>query len=195
MTRWLSRFVALGCLMVPLAANAATYEIDPVHSHVGFTINHMVFAKVRGEFQKFTGTVIIDDKDFTKSTLDVSIEAASINTHNAKRDEHLRSDDFFAVAKHPTIRFVSKSVKKGPRGWKVVGDLTMRGVTKEVTLDVDPPSAEIKSPSGPMVRAVSARTKINRKNWEIAWNKSLESGGLLVGEDVEISLEVELIKK
>jgi polyisoprenoid-binding protein YceI len=140
--------------------------------------------------------VNIDEKDVTKSTVEATIDASTVNTNEPKRDEHLRSADFFDVAKFPTITFKSKSVKKSGEGkLAVTGDLTMHGVTKEVTLDVEGPAKEIKDPWGNVRSGASASTKINRKDFGLGWNKVLEAGGVAVGEEVAITLDVELTKK
>jgi len=140
--------------------------------------------------------VTIDDADITKSKVDVTIDAASIDTANAKRDEHLRSPDFFDVAKYPTLKFVSTKVAKAGEGrLKVTGNLTIHGVTKEVVLDVEGPSPAVKDPWGNTKSGASATTKINRKDFGLTWNKALETGGMVVGEEVLITLEVELLKK
>lgn len=188
--------VAAVALLTSGSAFAADYTIDPSHSSVGFSIRHMMVSNVRGEFQKFQGEVSIDDKDLTRTKVDVTIDAASINTRDAKRDEHLRSPDFFDTAKYPTITFKSKKVAKAGKGkLKITGDLTMHGVTKPVVLDVEGPTAAVKNPWGKMVRGATATATINRKDFGLGWNQALETGGVLVGEEVKIELEVELVEK
>lgn len=180
-------------LMVPLNVLAATYTLDPVHTTVGFKVKHLMIANVKGDFEKFAGTVIIDEKDITKSNVTVSIEMASINTSNAKRDEHLRSGDFFDVAKFPVMTFQSTKVERsGADTLKVTGNLTIKGVTKQVVLTVDGPSAEIKSPQGVVKRGASAVAKINRQDFGVSWNKKLDAGAVVVGDEVQISIEAEL---
>ncbi|TLU50829.1 MAG: YceI family protein, partial [Chlorobium sp.] len=148
-----------------------------------------------GNFNKYTGVVDLNDKDITKSNVNVSIDAASINTNVQKRDEHLRSADFFDVAKYPTLTFVSKKWARAAKGaLKVTGDLTIHGVTREVMLNVAPFSKESKDPWGNFRRGTSATTTINRKDYGLVWNQALETGGVAVGEDVNISLEVEMVK-
>ncbi|NTU58976.1 MAG: polyisoprenoid-binding protein [Chlorobiaceae bacterium] len=182
-------------LLLPAMASASTWSIDPDHSSVGFKVKHLMVSNVRGSFEKYTGVVDIDDKDITKSKVDVTIDPNSINTNVQKRDEHLRSADFFDVAKFPIMTFVSKKwTNAGQGAMKVTGDLTIHGVTRSVVLNVAPFSKESKDPWGNIRRGTSAGTKINRKDFGLTWNKSLETGGVLVGEEVDISLEVEMIK-
>jgi len=158
-------------------------------------VRHQMVSNVKGSFDKYTGTVDINDKDITKSKVEVSIDTNSINTNVQKRDEHLRSADFFDVANFPTMTFVSKKVvKAGKDKLKVTGYLTLHGVTKEVVLDVEGPSKESRDPMGKTRSGATASTKINRKDFGLVWNKVLETGGVAVGEEVAISLEIEMIK-
>jgi polyisoprenoid-binding protein YceI len=175
---------------------AASWEFDPSHTNAQFTVKHMMVTNVRGEFTKLTGAVELDEKDVTKSTVNASIDAASVNTREPKRDEHLRSADFFEVAKHPNLTFKSKKVEKGASAnhLKVTGDLTIRGVTKEAVLEVEL-SGEAKDPWGNIRRGGVATTKVNRKDFGLVWNKTLETGGFLVGDDVNITIDFELTKK
>ena len=182
-------------LALPVMASASTWTIDPDHSNLGFKIRHLMVSNVKGSFNKHTGTVELNEKDITKSKVEVSIETASINTNVQKRDDHLKSADFFDVAKYPAMTFVSKKVAKaGKDKLKITGDLTLHGVTKEVVLSVDGPSAESKDPWGNIRRGASATTTINRKDFGLVWNKALETGGVVVGEAVNITLEIEMIK-
>ena len=175
------------------AAGARSYEIDGSHSSASFKVRHLMVSNVRGEFGHISGQVVIDEVDVTRSSVDVSIDASTINTHDQKRDEHLRSADFFDVATYPAITFKSKRVQPGKGGdLFVTGDLTIRGVTKEVTLDVEPLSPEVNDPWGNVKRGASARARINRKDFNVVWNAALDGGGVLVGDDVAITLEVEL---
>jgi polyisoprenoid-binding protein YceI len=174
---------------------ASTWNIDPSHSSATFAVKHMGFSNVRGEFGKLEGSVEVDDKDFSKSKATAKIDATTIYTRDEKRDAHLKSPDFFDVQKYPTINFVSKSVKKaGANKYKVVGDLTMHGVTKEVVLDTEASSKEAKDPMGMSRRAVVATTTLNRKDYGLNWNKALEAGGFLVGDDVKVTLDLSLVK-
>jgi len=152
-------------------------------------------SNVSGNFENHSGTVDINDKDITKSRVEVSIDTSSINTHVQKRDQHLRSADFFDVAKYPTMTFLSKKVAKvGNDRLKVTGNLTLHGVTKEVVLDVEGPSKESKDPWGGIRRGATASTRINRKDFGLVWNKPLETGGVVVGDEVNITLEIEMVK-
>ena len=187
---------AVFLLSIPILASGATYQIDPDHSSFQFTVRHMTVSNVTGEFKKVKGTVSIDGNDFTGLKVEVTLDAASVNTDNAKRDDHLRSEDFFDVAKYPTIIFVSKKVTRlDENRLKVVGDLTIRGVTREITVDVDGPSPEVKDPGGNIRRGATGTLKINRKDFGMMWHKTLDNGGLVVGDDVKISVEVELVRK
>jgi len=189
-------FAAAMVLAIPYAAVASTWNIDPDHSNLGFKIKHLMVSNVKGNFEKYTGVVEIDDKDITKSKVEVTIDTNSINTNVKKRDDHLRSADFFDVAKYPTMTFVSKNVAvAGPDKLKITGDFTLHGVTKEIVLDLEGPTGESKDPWGNIRKGATATTKINRKDYGLKWNQTLETGGVLVGDDVDITLEVEMIKK
>ncbi|WP_374076139.1 YceI family protein [Bdellovibrio bacteriovorus] len=174
---------------------STTWQIDTTHSSANFSIKHMMIAKVHGGFEKLSGTLQYDASDVTKSYIEASIDAASINTREAQRDGHLKSADFFDVEKYPTINFKSKKVERDGDDLKVTGDLTIHGVTKEVVLDVEGPSAEMKDPYGNIKIGISATTKIKRKDFGLSWNAALEAGGVLVGDDVAISLDVQFAKK
>jgi polyisoprenoid-binding protein YceI len=187
--------LAFTLLGAPLAARAQTYEIDGGHSHVGFSVRHMMVSNVRGAFKKVEGTVVVDDKAPAKSSVQAVIDAASVDTGDAKRDEHLRAADFFDVAKHPTLTFKSKRIIKAGKSWKVTGDLTMHGVTKEVTLDATAPSAEVKDPWGGLRSGLTATTTLDRKDFGITYNRALDNGGLAVGDEVKVQLELELVRK
>ena len=183
-------------MALPAFAFASTWTIDPDHSNVGFKVRHLMVSNVKGSFEKHTGTVEINDKDITKSKVEVSIDTNSINTNVQKRDEHLRSADFFDVAKYPTMTFVSKKVAKaGKDKLKVTGDLTLHGITKQVVLDVEGPTKESKDPWGNIRKGATATTKINRKDFGLVWNAALETGGVAVGDEIAIILEIEMIRK
>jgi polyisoprenoid-binding protein YceI len=188
--------VLLSVVVVPVLAFGATWQIDPDHSSLQFKVSHLTVSKVKGDFGKFKGTVTLDESDLTSLKVELTAETASVNTGHAKRDEHLRNEDFFYVAKYPNITFVSKKIVRGEGNrLKVVGDLSIRGVTKEITVDVEGPTPEVKDPWGNFRRGATGTSKINRKDFGILWNSVLDSGGLVVGDDVEIYVEVELIKK
>ena len=172
------------------------YQIDPSHSSVSFSIKHMMIAKVHGGFEKMTGCLIYDAQNPSLSTVEATIDAASINTREGQRDTHLKSADFFEVEKYPTLNFKSTSIEKaGDTELKVKGDLTIHGVTQQVTLDVEGPTAEMKDPWGNTKIGASATTKIKRKDFGLTWNAALEAGGFLVGDDVNITLEVQFVKQ
>ena len=192
MKRFIS-IVIIAALLAPLHVFAAVYNIDPAHSTIGFKVKHLMITNVKGLFEKFRGTVNIDEKDIAKSKVDVTIEMASINTNITKRDDHLRSPDFFDVAKFPTMTFVSTKVEKtGSDKLKVTGNLTIKGVTKQVILNVEGPTEEIKSPQGDVKRGASATAAINRQDFGVSWSKKLDGGGLVVADDVYISIDTEL---
>jgi polyisoprenoid-binding protein YceI len=195
MKRFISIVIA-GLLLAPLHVFAATYTIDPAHSTIGFKVKHLMVTNVNGVFEKFKGTVNIDEKDIAKSKVDVTIEMASINTNITKRDDHLRSADFFDVAKFPTMTFVSTKVEKaGADRLKVAGNLTIKGVTRQVTLNVEGPTGEVKSPQGDVKRGASATTTINRQDFGVSWSKKLDGGGVVVADDVYISIDTELTRQ
>jgi polyisoprenoid-binding protein YceI len=182
--------------LAPAMTLASTWEIDPAHSNVEFSVRHMMVSTVKGNFQKVSGVVEINDKYITKSTVDVTIETASIDTREPKRDAHLKSPDFLDAAKYPTITFKSTKVEKtGNSKLKVTGDLTIHGITKPVVLMVDGPSPPIKDPFGRTVRGVTATSKINRKDWGMIWNKALDTGGVLVSDEVNLELNAELAER
>ncbi|OJT27557.1 protein yceI precursor [Archangium sp. Cb G35] len=187
--------IAALVLASPSLAFAAEFTIDSAHSAANFSVKHMMVSNVRGAFSKVTGTANIDEKDITKSTVEAVIDATTINTNEPKRDEHLRSADFFDTAKYPTITFKSTKVEKAGQGLKVTGDLTMHGVTKPVVLEAEGFTTEAKDPWGNTKRGGSATTKINRKEFGLGWNSVLETGGVAVGEEVTITLDLELNKK
>ena len=184
-------------LAVPVAAGASQWDIDPAHSTAEFAVKHMMVSTVKGQFGKMTGSVNLDDKDVAKSQVDITIDASTIDTREPKRDGHLKSPDFFDVAKYPTITFRSTKIAKGAKGkYKVTGDLNMHGVTRSVVLDVEGPTGPIKNMMGQMTRGVVATGKINRKDWGLNWNKPLEqAGGVLVGDEVKIEINAELIER
>lgn len=164
--------------------------VDPVHSHVGFSVRHMMVTTVRGKFTAFSGTLDLNAEDFTRSTIAGEIDVASIDTGNADRDNHLRSPDFFDVANHPKIAFKSTSITRDGDGYSVTGDLTIRGATHPVTLAVEL-AGTAKNPWGQTVTGVSASGSINRKDFGLVWNAVLETGGVAVSEKVKIEIEVQ----
>ncbi|WP_448336806.1 YceI family protein [Chloroflexus aurantiacus] len=172
-----------------------TWVIDASHSMITFSVRHMMISKVRGRFTRFDGTVDFDEQNPTNSKVQVTIDASSIDTRDERRDGHLMSPDFLDVANYPTLTFVSKRVEVIDESHgRLIGDLTIRGVTREVTLDVEY-NGQSKSPWGTISAGFSATTKINRKDWGLTWNVALETGGVLVGEEVTIEIEIEIVKQ
>jgi polyisoprenoid-binding protein YceI len=195
MKRLVHTFAAVALLMLPTLAFATTWNIDSDHSSTGFKVRHLMVSNVKGTFGKVQGVVNVDDKDVTRSNVSATIETVSVDTGVAKRDTHLRSPEFLDVEKFPTMTFVStKVVKHGTNGLRVTGNLTLHGVTRPVVLEVEGPSQESKDPWGNFRRGASATTTISRKDFGLTWNKALETGGVVVGGEITISLEVEMVK-
>jgi polyisoprenoid-binding protein YceI len=176
-------------------STTTTYAIDPAHSQIGFAVKHMMFSTVRGNFRGFEGTIVVDNANPANSSVHVTIDASTITTGDVKRDEHLRSADFFDVEQYPTIEFKSVSVDfKSPDDFKVIGELTMHGVTRPVTIEAEQ-TGEGTNPWGVDVAGFEGSTKINRKDFGLNWNAALEKGGVLVGDDIKINLELEVAKQ
>lgn len=174
----------------------STYSIDPAHSNAQFTVRHMMISNVRGGFRKVTGTILYDPENLSASSVDATIDAASINTGDEQRDGHLKSADFLDVEHFPTITFKSKSVARdGDDEVKIAGDLTIHGVTREVVLKAEGPTPESKDPFGNVRIGISASTKIKRGDFGLTWNAALETGGILVGDDLKIDIDVSAIKQ
>ncbi len=171
------------------AVPAGTWIIDPSHSEVGFTTRHLMVSKVRGSFDKFSGTLTVAD-DFTASKVEATIDAASVNTRDENRDNHLRTNEFFGVEEHPTWSFVSTGLTSKGSDYALTGDLTIKGITKPVTLNLEVLGVN-KDPWGNTKAGFSASTKINRKDFGVEWNAPLEAGGFLVGDDVTLNLEIQ----
>jgi polyisoprenoid-binding protein YceI len=188
---------ALGalCTLAPsVAAAADAWQIDPAHSSAQFAVTHLMISTVRGEYGKMSGTIEYDGKDVASIKVDATIDAASITTRNESRDTDLKSDHFFDVAKYPTLTFKSKKVVPGTGGaFQLVGDLTMHGVTKEVTLDVTAPSKVVKGMRGETRVAASGTVKINRQDFGVKWNANLDGGGVMVSDVVAITIDIEAI--
>lgn len=182
-------------LLLP-AALAATYNLDTSHTRTGFNVTHMMVTTVRGEFGQTTGTVEYDPKNLAATKVNATVSIMSVDTREPKRDDHLRSADFFDAASFPNMTFVSKSVKNvGAGGLDLVGDLTIRGVTKEVVLHVDPFTPEVKDLYGNLKVGTHATGKINRQDFGVSWNKKLDGGGYLLSDEVQIELDVEMGRK
>jgi polyisoprenoid-binding protein YceI len=188
----------MSTLATPQASTASTtttWNIDPTHSVAEFKVKHMMISNVKGQFAKVSGTLRLDESDLTNSSVEAQIDASSIGTRDEQRDAHLKSADFLHVEKFPSLSFKSTRVKTVGEGeLEVEGDLSIRGVTRKVTFKVEGPTSPAKDPWGNTRIAVSATTKINRKDFGLTWNTALETGGILVGDDVNITLDVEFVK-
>lgn len=197
MKSWISKTAIAMAIAValPVLAHADTWQIDSSHTSVEFTVRHMMISNVKGQFQKTTGTIAADGNDPASAKIDVAIDASSVDTRVERRDAHLKSPDFLDVEKYPTITFKSTKVEAaGPNKWKMTGDLTLHGVTKPVVLDVEGSGPPIQV-MGNTRAGASATTKIKRSDFGLIWNKALETGGVLVGDEVAISIDVEAVKK
>jgi polyisoprenoid-binding protein YceI len=177
------------------ASQPVRWALDASHSSVGFSVRHMMITNVRGEFQKVAGEAVYDAASPESAKLTATIDVASINTREEKRDAHLRSADFFDAEAHPTMTFVSRAVRRKGDALEIVGDLTIRGTTKEVVLAVDDITAEHTDPWGQRRIGASAKTKIRRSDFGMQWNTALEAGGVLVGDEVTIHVEASLVKQ
>jgi polyisoprenoid-binding protein YceI len=171
-----------------------TWKIDPAHSNAQFVVRHMMITNVRGGFNGVQGTVVYDPADLGSSSVDVTIDKNSLSTGDATRDTHVKSADFLDVEKYPTITFKSKKITKDGDDLKITGDLTIHGVTKEVALNVEGPTEEQKDPWGNTRVGASATTKIKRSDFGLTWNAALETGGIMLGDDIKLELDVSLIK-
>ena len=185
--------VALGTLATPAAAQ--TWKIDTAHSSASFTVRHMMVSNVHGRFGKVEGTIVYDGKDVAGIKADATIDTTTITTDNEKRDAHLKSPDFFDVAGNPTITFKSKRAEVVGKGkFKLIGDLTMRGKTKEVVLDVDGPTDPVTVQNSQRIGA-TATTTLNRQDYGVSWSRAMDGGGFVVGDEVKVTIELELIKQ
>ena len=179
---------------LPAYAGTTTYQIDPRHSSANFGVTHLMISTVRGEFHGVNGTVVVDDANIGNSSVSVTIDATTVDTREPDRDKHLKSDAFFDVANHPTMTFKSTKVEKNADGsLKITGDLSIRGVNKTVVLTSSAPKPAIKDPWGLQRTAVSASGKINRQDFGVSWNQKLDGGGVVVGDEVSITLDVEMV--
>jgi polyisoprenoid-binding protein YceI len=186
--------IAVFGLVAQPALAGNEWTIDTAHSSANFTVRHMEVSNVHGGFGKVTGQAKYDGKDLTGANVEATIDVASVDTRDEKRDGHLKSPDFFDVAKYPTITFKSTGVKKTHDGFDLTGDLTMHGTTKPVTLHAEKISEPVKDGKGNLHVGTSATAKINRKDFGVSFNKALDNGGVMVGDDVNIVLDVELTK-
>jgi polyisoprenoid-binding protein YceI len=190
-----SLFTALGVLALAAPASAQTWTIDPSHSSANFTVRHMMVSNVNGTFGRMEGTIEYDGRDISSIKARATIDATTISTANEKRDAHLKSADFFDVATHPTITFVSKRAEPAGAGrFRLIGDLTMRGVTKEVVLDVEGPTEPFMAQGTARVGA-TATTTLNRQDFGVSWSRSLDGGGVVVGDEVKVRLDLALVRK
>jgi polyisoprenoid-binding protein YceI len=195
MKRTLFALAATALLAPALSAAAQTWTIDSAHSQSSFAVRHLMVATVRGDFGKTTGTVEYDGKNLASVKVNATIDVNTVNTREQKRDDHLRSADFFDVAKFPTMTFVSKRAEAAGQGkFKLVGDLTMKGVTKEVVLDVEGPTAPIKGARGETRVGATATTTINRKDFGVTWNRALDGGGVVVSDEVQVTIDLSLMQ-
>ncbi len=172
----------------------STWTIDPAHTAVEFAVRHMMITTVKGQFATVSGTLVLDEQDITRSKVDVEIDTSSIDTREPKRDAHLRSADFFEVETYPQITFVSRRVERAGDMLKVTGDLTIRGTTREIVLDVEDLGRVGKDPWGGERAAFNATGKLNRLDYGLKWNQALEAGGVLVSEDVKLSVDAQLVR-
>jgi polyisoprenoid-binding protein YceI len=180
---------------LPALAQTSNWNIDPAHSTAQFTVRHLAISNVTGSFTKVTGSVVLNDKDIAQSQVSASIDVNSVDTRVEARDKDLRSPHFFDVEKYPTIEFKSKKITSSGGKLQIVGDLTIHGTTREVTLDGDVPTAELTDPWGNLRRGFSAATTINRKDFNLVYNNALKTGEAVVGDNVKIQIDAELVKK
>jgi len=187
---------AFALLASTLFAQAPAWQIDSAHSAAQFAVTHMMVSTVRGQFNKLTGTVNWDGKSFSSASVEVVIDTASVDTREAKRDDHLRSADFFDVAKFPTMTFKSTRIEPAGQGrLRMTGDMTMRGVTRPVVFEVSGPTPAIKDMGGNLRAGASATTTINRKEFGLLWNRTLDAGGVVVGDEVTVTVDIELVSR
>ena len=186
---------AVSVIATTAVAQISTWNIDPNHSTAQFTVRHLAISNVSGNFTKVTGTVQLNDKDITQSTVNAVIDAASVDTRVPDRDKDLRSPNFLDVEKYPTLEFKSKRIVNGGGKLQMIGDLTLHGTTREVTLDLDGPTPEMNDPWGNVRRGFSASTTINRKDYGVVWNHQLATGEAVVGDNVKIQIDIEIVKK
>ena len=183
----------LSALAIP--ALAADYNIDSAHTAAQFSVRHLMVSNVKGEFKKVTGKVSYDEANPSATVVEATIDISTVNTGEPARDKHLKSPDFFDLDKFPTMTFVGKSARKTAQGIDVTGDLTLHGVTKPVVLRVSDISPEVKDPFGTLRRGATATTVINRQDFGVVFNKTLDGGGVMIGDDVNITIDIEVVRK
>jgi len=192
----LIRRLLLSAAVVSVCAFAQpVYNFDPMHSSAEFSVRHMMMSNVHGEFHNLQGTVVFDPKNLKACRVDATIDVNTLDTREPKRNDHLKSPDFFDAAKYPTLEFKSRQCTRNGGKIDVAGDLTMHGVTHPVVLHMDEPSPEVKDPFGMLRRGAEATTEISRKDWGLVWNKNLDTGGVMVGDNITITLDVEAVRK
>ena len=191
------RLVCAITLLASVSALAQTsnWNIDPAHSTAQFTVRHLAISNVTGSFTKVTGSVVLNEKDIAQSQVSASIDVSSVDTRVEARDKDLKSPNFFDVEKYPTIEFKSKRIASSGGKLQMIGDLTIHGTTHEVTLDVDGPTPELTDPWGNLRRGISATTTINRKDFNLVYNNFLKTGEAVVGDNVKIQIDAEIVKK
>lgn len=190
----MKRLLTIGLLsaLAAFSAMATDYKVDPAHSSAQFSVTHMGLSKVRGSFGNIQGTISYDPANLAATKVEATIDVKTVNTNDVKRDGHLKGADFFEVEKHPTMTFTSTKVEKGSNGGlKVTGDLTLKGTTKPVVLTVEGPTDEIKDTRGMRRRAAAATTRINRKDFGVNWNRVLDTGGVVVSDEVDIIIDLQ----
>lgn len=193
--RW-APFAGLSAFLIAPGLSAAEWKIDPAHSSAAFAVKHMMVSTVHGTFTGLKGIVEYDPENLSASKANLSVETKTVDTRNEMRDKDLKSPNFFEVEKYPDITFVSKKTVPGSgKSFQLIGDLTIHGVTKEVTFQVDGPEAPVKDGKGNLHSGATAKTKVNRKDFGLVWNKALDGGGVMVGEDVDLTIEVEMVQQ
>src|SRR5580698_3774995 len=194
--QWIRIVLAISLLgSLSAVAQTSTWKIDPNHSTAQFTVRHLAISNVTGSFTKVSGSVVLNDKDITQSQVSASIDVNSIDTRVEARDKDLKSPHFFEVEKYPTIEFKSKRIVSSGGKLQVIGDLTIHGTTREVTLDVDGPTPALTDPWGNLRRGISAATTVNRKDFNLVYNKLLGTGEAVVGDTVKLQIDAEIVKK
>lgn len=189
-----SSIVLVLIAVLTVSSYAQHWELDKAHSNIGFSVKHLVISKIKGKFDDYSGHVMFDGKNPENGSVEITIQMTSVNTDNQKRDNHLKSSDFFEADKYPTMTFKSKKITKtGDNKYEIAGDLTIKDVTKEVTLDTEFNGA-LTGPMGKTRAGFAAYTKINRQDFHVAWENKLQDGSLIVGNDVEINLDIELVQ-
>ena len=196
----MKKFITVAALIafasLPALAQTTTWQVDPAHTNSQFAVKHLGVSTVRGAFTKTTGQIQLDEKDFTRSQVEITIDTTTLDTRVEARDKDVKSANFLDVATYPTMTFKSKRITSAGHGkLKLTGDLTLHGVTKEVTFDVDGPTEAIKDPWGNLRRGASATATINRQDFGVNYNKTLDSGGLVVSNDVQITIDIEFVRK